>query len=234
MPDSAYRKPLIDLSCLTKTYQAGHGTVEALKNVSLRVYQGESLAVMGPSGCGKSTLLHLLGCLDSPTSGNYVLNEKDVSNLSDSELAAIRASKIGFVFQSFNLVPQLNVFENVELPFLYQSKEPPQNLKDIIIASLLKVGLGNRLHHLPKELSGGEMQRVAIARALATEPLLILADEPTGNLDSENGHSILKLFSELNKQGVTIIVVTHDSSVANHCSRLIRMQDGSILNERMT
>jgi len=231
MPDNTNRSPIIDISGLTKTYKVGQGIVEALKNVTLKVYRGESLAIMGPSGSGKSTLLHLLGCLDSPTSGSYLLDQKDISNLSDNELATIRASKIGFVFQSYNLIPQLNVFENVEVPFLYQTKEPPENLKEIIIKALVKVGLEHRLYHHPTELSGGEMQRVAIARALATNPLLILADEPTGNLDSENGKSILNLFKGLYNQGVTIIIVTHDHSVAAYCHRLIRMQDGCIIQE---
>lgn len=189
---------------------------------------------MGASGSGKSTLLHLLGCLDSPTAGRYLLDQEDVSSLSDNRLALIRAQKIGFVFQSFNLIPQLNVFENVEMPFLYQKKSVPENLQELIKEALEKVGLSHRLSHHPAELSGGEMQRVAIARALVTKPLLVLADEPTGNLDSANGKAILKLFSELHLQGVTLVMVTHDTQIASHCKRFIRMQDGLIVEEKWT
>jgi putative ABC transport system ATP-binding protein len=185
---------IVDIRNLTKSYQMGHGLVQALRGVDLTVKHGESLAIMGPSGSGKSTLLHLLGCLDSPSEGSYFLNGQDVSHLSDSELALIRACKIGFVFQSFNLIPQLNVFENVEIPFLYQTKVNEEAIKNKILHSIERVGLSHRLYHLPSELSGGEMQRAAIARALAIDPLMILADEPTGNLDSQTGKTILKLF----------------------------------------
>lgn len=209
----------------------GDHLVHALKGVDLNIYQGDSLSIMGPSGSGKSTLMHLLGCLDSPTSGSYFFNNQDISSLTDEELAVIRALKIGFVFQSFNLIPQLNVLENMEVPFLYQ-QTPPVNHVEIIMDSLSKVGLGSRIYHHPSELSGGEMQRVAIARALATNPLLILADEPTGNLDTTNGLSILKLFEDLNNQGVTIVIVTHDPKIAEHSKRFVRMQDGLIVEER--
>jgi len=225
------RNPLISIKNLSKSYRMGHETVHALKDINLSIYPGDSLAIMGPSGSGKSTLLHLLGCLDSPTSGHYFLDEEDISHLSDEALATIRSLKIGFVFQSFHLIPQLSVFENVEVPFLYQPKQPNFNLSERITQSLTKVGLAHRLHHLPTELSGGEMQRVAIARALATNPLLILADEPTGNLDTANGKAVLELFSKLHQQGITIIIVTHDPSVAAHCQRLIKMRDGSIIEE---
>lgn len=225
------RNPIIEVQNLTKTFLVGDGKVEALRSVNIKIYPGDSVAIMGPSGSGKSTLMHLLGCLDSPTSGKYFLDKEDISNLQDHELAHIRATKIGFVFQAFNLIPQLNVMENVGVPFLYQNKQP-DNLKEIITQSLVKVGLSHRLYHKPTLLSGGEMQRVAIARALATNPLLILADEPTGNLDSENGKAILKLFSDLNLQHkVTVIIVTHDSSVARSCARILRMQDGQIVEE---
>jgi putative ABC transport system ATP-binding protein len=230
MPDNAHR-PLIEIQGLTKTYSVGKGVVEALKNVSLKIYRGDSLAIMGPSGSGKSTLLHLLGCLDLPTSGNYFLDQENISHLSDDDLAKIRASKIGFVFQSFNLIPQLNILENVAVPFLYQRKAAPNHLNERLVQALSKVGLSHRLYHHPSELSGGEMQRVAIARALATNPLLILADEPTGNLDSENGKAILKLFTELNSEGVTVVIITHDPNVAKYCKRLIRMRDGHIVED---
>lgn len=220
--------PIIKVKGLTKAYQVGSSEVRALNGVDLTIYKGDSLAIMGPSGSGKSTLMHLLGCLDSPTSGSYFLEQEDVSELSDSKLAAIRSLKIGFVFQSFNLIPQLNVVENVEIPFTYQ-KQRPENFQELITNALVKVGLGHRLNHHPSELSGGEMQRVAIARALAINPLLILADEPTGNLDSENGKAILNLFKELN---VTTVIVTHDPEVAKCCKRLIRMKDGKIVEER--
>lgn len=232
MSDHPGRNKIIEIRKLTKSYCVGSSIVHALKSVDLKIYQGDSLAIMGPSGSGKSTLMHLLGCLDSPTTGSYFFNYQDISQLTDSALAAIRASKIGFVFQSFNLIPQLNVLENLEVPFLYQQSPPPENLKDILVEALTKVGLAHRLYHHPTELSGGEMQRVAIARALATNPLLILADEPTGNLDSANGKSILKLFTELHRQGVTIVIVTHDASVADHCVRFVRMQDGLIIEEK--
>lgn len=231
MPKHAERIPIIQIRELRKCYSVGQNVVEALKHADLDIYEGDSVAIMGPSGSGKSTLLHLLGCLDSPTSGSYILNKNDISQVEDNVLAEIRARNIGFVFQSFNLIPQLNVYENVEVPFLYQKKPFPDNLSQIIEESLNKVGLSHRLFHHPSELSGGEMQRVAIARALATDPLLILADEPTGNLDSENGKAILKLFSHLNQQGVTIIIVTHDPFVASHCQRLLRMKDGHIVED---
>jgi putative ABC transport system ATP-binding protein len=222
---------IVKVENLSKSYQMGHGLVEALRDVSIEINAGESVAIMGPSGSGKSTLLHLLGCLDSPTSGQYVLNGQNISHLNDQELALIRASKIGFVFQSFNLIPQFNVFENVEVPFLYQSLSQ-NNVKERILQSIERVGLTHRLYHLPSELSGGETQRVAIARALAIDPLLILADEPTGNLDSATGKTILELFQELNQQGVTLMMVTHDKGVGNYCRRLIRMYDGQMVEDR--
>lgn len=233
MHHDANRTPIINVKGLTKIYQVGEQSVSALNNVDLTVRRGELLAIMGPSGSGKSTLLHLLGCLDSPTSGSYFLDSEEISHLDDNALSRIRATKIGFVFQSFNLIPQLSVLQNVEIPFLYQKSPPPKNLTEILTQALEKVGLSHRLHHHPSELSGGEMQRVAIARALATNPLLIFADEPTGNLDSENGKTILKLFSNLNKQGVTIVIVTHDANVGACCQRIVRMQDGRILEEKL-
>lgn len=224
-------QPVIKVSQLSKSYQMGHGCVQALRQIDFEVQAGELVAIMGPSGSGKSTLLHLLGCLDTPTTGSYFLDGQDVSHLNDKELALIRASKIGFVFQSFNLITQLNVFENVEVPFLYQTGQA-ELIEKNVLNSINRVGLSHRLFHLPSELSGGETQRVAIARALAIQPLIILADEPTGNLDSETGKSILHLFKELNEQGVTLIIITHDEHVGTYCQRLVRMRDGLIVADQ--
>lgn len=207
-----------------------HGTVHAIRNINLEISSSEFIAIMGPSGSGKSTLLHLLGCLDTPSEGSYLLNNQNISHLNDTELALIRSSQIGFVFQSFNLIPQLNVYENVEVPFLYQ-QIPAKKKEEKILQSIERVGLKQRMFHLPSQLSGGETQRVAIARALAIEPLLILADEPTGNLDSETGKTILKLFQELNCQGATIILITHDEQVGAYCQRILRMRDGCLISE---
>lgn len=224
---------LVEIKELNKSYHMNHGAVQALQNINLHIHAGESLAIMGPSGSGKSTLLHLLGCLDKSTTGEYLLSGQSISHLNDQELAFIRASKIGFVFQSFNLIPQLNVFENVEVPFLYQMIAiSPIQVKKRILDAIERVGLTRRLYHLPSQLSGGETQRVAIARALAINPLLILADEPTGNLDTETGQTILKLFQNLNQQGVTLIMVTHDEQVGAYCRRLIRMRDGKIMSDQ--
>jgi putative ABC transport system ATP-binding protein len=225
---SASNRPLIQVKGLSKSYQLDHGIVHALKSVDLTISRGEHLALMGPSGSGKSTLMHLLGCLDRPTSGHYLLGGVDVSQLDDAALSHIRATQIGFVFQSFNLIPQLNVYENVELPFLYRKeKGDPQKQ---ILEAIDRVGLSHRVRHRPKELSGGEIQRVAIARALAIDPMLILADEPTGNLDFKTGQSILTLFQELNRQGVTLLIVTHDANVGKSCQKVLRMQDGELIN----
>lgn len=223
---------LVDIKQISKSYQLEHGLFYALRGVNLQIYAGESVAIMGPSGSGKSTLLHILGCLDRATEGSYILNGQDTLRLNDGKLACLRASQIGFVFQSFNLIPQLNVFENIEVPFLYRSINLPQKeIEQRILYSIERVRLQHRLHHLPSQLSGGESQRVAIARALAIQPLLILADEPTGNLDSETGRTILELFQELNGQGATLVIVTHDPNVAAHCQRIVHMQDGSIIQK---
>jgi putative ABC transport system ATP-binding protein len=226
------RHPLVHVENLSKCYRLGQGTVQALRQIDLKITSGESVAIMGPSGSGKSTLLHVLGCLDSPTNGRYLLNDQDVSSLSDSQLSLLRASQIGFVFQSFNLIPQLNVFENVEVPFFYRTlplseKETHQR----VLYAIERVKLQHRIYHLPSQLSGGETQRVAIARALAIHPLLILADEPTGNLDTETGYTILQLFQELHAQGTTLIIVTHDEQVAAHCQRTVHMRDGTIVGD---
>lgn len=221
---------IVNVQGISKQYQMGHGIVTALNKVDLIVKRGESLSIMGPSGSGKSTFMHLLGCLDRPSSGKYFLNGQDVSTFDDTALSLIRATQIGFVFQSFNLIPQLTVMENVGIPFLYQKRKP---LFNDIVEALNRVGLSHRLHHLPNQLSGGEMQRVAIARALVINPVLLLADEPTGNLDHETGRSILALFQELNAQGVTLMIVTHDNNVSKHFQRLIRMRDGSVISEEV-
>jgi putative ABC transport system ATP-binding protein len=218
---------LIEVKGLSKSYQLDHGIVYALKAVDLKISSGEHIALMGPSGSGKSTLMHLLGCLDRPSSGRYLLDGDDVSELDDAALSYIRATQIGFVFQSFNLIPQLNVYENVELPFLYRNEKfDPQ---EKILHAIARVGLSHRVHHRPNELSGGEIQRVAIARALAIDPMLILADEPTGNLDFKTGQSILTLFQELNRQGVTLLIVTHDAIVGKSCQKVLSMQDGELV-----
>jgi putative ABC transport system ATP-binding protein len=221
--------PLVKVKNLSKSYRMEHGNVQALNEVDVEIHRGEMVAIMGPSGSGKSTLLHLLGCLDKPSTGHYYLDSQDISNLNDRELAFIRATKIGFVFQSFNLIQQLCVYDNVEVPFLYRTEQV--NAKELILQSVKRVGLSHRLYHLPYQLSGGETQRVAIARALAINPLLILADEPTGNLDTETGKTILKMFQDLNDQGSTIIMVTHDENVGSHCRRIIRMRDGKIISD---
>ena len=212
---------------LCKTYQLGSVQLPALCDVDLKIEQGQYIAIMGPSGSGKSTLLNMLGCLDRPTSGRYCLGGKDVSRLSDDELSLIRGQRIGFVFQSYNLIGQLNVIENIELPMYYQGyteHESTARARELAVM----VGLGDRLKHRPTELSGGEQQRVAIARALANDPLIILADEPTGNLDSESGSGILNILVTLHQQGKTLIIVTHDESMAMQAQRTIRLLDGRI------
>ena len=220
-------KPVIRTESLAKTYLRGTTRVEALRGVDITVWPGEYVGIMGPSGSGKSTLLHILGCLSRPTSGAYYLSGQNVSNLPDSELSLIRASRIGFVFQMFNLVPQLSVIENVSLPFLYRNGDTGSAGK-VAFEALSRVGLAARAHHRPSELSGGEMQRTAIARALVVEPDLVLADEPTGNLDSKTSQGILELFRELNEQATTLVVITHDENVGGHCQRIIRLKDGLV------
>jgi putative ABC transport system ATP-binding protein len=217
---------LIEARELSKTYGMGGGTVTALQSTSFDIAQGEFVAIMGPSGSGKSTLLNLIGCLDTPTSGRYMLEGVDVSHMDDTRLSEIRNRRIGFVFQSFNLLPRLTSLQNVELPLLYQ--EVPDCAKRAK-AALETVGLGDRAKHRPAQLSGGECQRVAIARAIATNPALILADEPTGNLDSQTGQDILKLFLELHRKGSTIILVTHGREVAEDAQRIMHLKDGLVV-----
>jgi len=213
---------------LTRTYTVGNSIVNALRGANIEVLTGEFVALMGPSGSGKSTMMHLLGCLDTPTAGRYLLEERDVSTLSKDERARVRNNRIGFIFQTFNLLPRLNALENVQLPLLYG--RPNGDATQRASQALERVGLIQRAHHRPNELSGGERQRVAIARALVTDPALILADEPTGNLDSKTGADIMRLLVELCTEGRTILMVTHDANVAAHAGRILHMQDGEIVN----
>lgn len=223
------KHPLVVIRNMCKAYAMPSGIVQALRQINLSIKEGESVAIMGPSGSGKSTLLHLLGCLDRPSSGQYLLNGVDVSLMDDFQLSQMRAMQIGFVFQSFNLIPTLNLYDNVRLPFLYRdTRFTESEIEKQVLRSIEMVKLSHRREHLPSQLSGGEMQRAAIARALAIDPLLILADEPTGNLDSETGQAILQLFQELHAQGRTFVIVTHDPSVASSCQRTILMNDGEV------
>ncbi len=220
-------QPLIVLENVTKVYRTEGEEVHALRGISLVVQPNEYVAIMGPSGSGKSTLMHILGCLDTPTSGRYLLNGRDVSQLDDDELAYIRNSQIGFVFQTFNLLPRATALKNVELPLIYAGV-PAAERRERARRALEAVGLGDRLHHRPNELSGGQRQRVAIARALVVNPALILADEPTGNLDSASGAEIMRLFTQLWQLGNTIILVTHEDYIARYARRIIRIRDGRI------
>ncbi|MBP6864166.1 MAG: ABC transporter ATP-binding protein [Candidatus Didemnitutus sp.] len=218
---------VIDIRGVTKLYKMGEEIVHALRGVALQVHRNEYLAIMGPSGSGKSTLMNMLGCLDTPTSGHYEFAGKDVSSMSDDELADIRNREIGFVFQTFNLLPRSTSLANVELPLIYAGI-PPHQRREQAIQALRNVGLGERMGHKPNELSGGQRQRVAIARALVNNPSIILADEPTGNLDSRTGEEIMQLFEDLYAQGNTIIVVTHEEDIARHARRIVRLRDGLI------
>ena len=224
---------VIDIKDVTKLYRMGAEIVHALRGVALKVHRNEYMAIMGPSGSGKSTLMNMLGCLDTPTSGHYHFNGKDVSSMSDDELASIRNHEIGFVFQTFNLLPRSTSLHNVELPLIYAGL-PPAARRERAREALANVGLGDRMLHKPNELSGGQRQRVAVARALVNNPSIILADEPTGNLDSKTGEEIMQLFDQLYEQGNTIIVVTHEEDIARHARRAIRLHDGLIESDRMT
>ncbi|MHC5038675.1 MAG: ABC transporter ATP-binding protein [Planctomycetota bacterium] len=219
---------IIEARSLVKTYHLGGDTVKALDGLDLDVNEGEMLAITGPSGSGKSTLMHVIGCLDRPDSGTYRLAGEDVSRLSENRLAEIRNRRIGFVFQTFNLLPRISALENVELPLLYAGL---RGAKGRAAEALRRTGLGDRMHHEPNQLSGGQCQRVAIARALITEPSILLADEPTGNLDSRTSQEILDLFLELHEEGHTILIVTHEPSVAKRCARQILLLDGRVADE---
>jgi putative ABC transport system ATP-binding protein len=223
---------VIDARDITKIYQMGDVQVRALRGASFQVSRGELVAIMGPSGSGKSTLMNILGCLDQPTSGEYFLEGKEIDQLDDNQLAEIRGKKIGFVFQTFNLLPRTTALSNVELPLVYGGVGGRQR-RERAVAALDAVGLGDRLHHRPNELSGGQQQRVAIARALINKPSIILADEPTGNLDSKSGAEIMVIFQRLNReQGITIIFVTHEPEIAQHTRRIVRLSDGHIVEDR--
>jgi len=223
---------MIELKDIVKTYQMGKVEVQALRGLSCRIEKGQMVAIMGPSGCGKSTLLNVIGCLDVPTYGSYLLEGAEVSMLSDSQLAEIRNKKIGFVFQSFNLLRRTSALANVELPLLYGNGG---NSRKRALEALERVGMGPRAAHKPTELSGGEQQRVAIARALVNNPAIILADEPTGNLDSQSSHEIIAIIEELNRQdGITVVLVTHDQEIAAHTQRIISLKDGRIIDEQST
>jgi putative ABC transport system ATP-binding protein len=222
---------LIDIRDITKVYDMGEERVHALDGVTVAIDRAEYVAVMGPSGSGKSTLMNLVGCLDTPTSGSYVLNGREVARMTDDELAQIRNQEIGFVFQTFNLLPRTTALQQVELPLVYTGV-PRRERKDRAVRALEAVGLGDRMGHHPNELSGGQRQRVAVARALINNPSILLADEPTGNLDSQTGAEIMGLFDELNGRGNTIILVTHEEDIAAHARRIVRLRDGKVREDR--
>ncbi|MCE9559236.1 MAG: ABC transporter ATP-binding protein [Armatimonadetes bacterium] len=219
-------KSVIEVKNLTKEYVMGDNIVRALRGVDLQIGEGEFVAIMGPSGSGKSTFMNMIGCLDRPTSGEYFVNGEPVAAMGDNQLADIRNKYIGFVFQNFQLLSRTSALDNVALPLVYAGKK---NRKQIAQAALEKVGLGSRMHHRPNELSGGQQQRVAIARAIVNDPLIILGDEPTGNLDSRTAEEIMMLFQDFNASGKTVIIVTHEEDVARHCKRIIRFKDGKVV-----
>lgn len=224
--------PVIKISKITKTYRVGDVTVEALRGISFSADEGEFLAIMGASGSGKSTLMNLIGCLDQPSSGDYYLEGNNINNLTPNEYAAIRNQKIGFVFQGYNLLPRTTALENVELPLFYDRTNHVKDTRKRAIESLDRIGLADRIDHDPNQLSGGEQQRVAIARALVNNPSIILADEPTGNLDSKTSIDVLSVFQELNHQGITILLVTHEAHLAKYARRIIEMRDGLIISDK--
>ncbi|QEK13118.1 ABC transporter ATP-binding protein [Crassaminicella thermophila] len=222
---------MIKIENLKKIYKNGSVSVEALKGVNMEVNQGEFVSIMGPSGSGKSTLMNILGCLDKPSQGRYELDGEKIEELNDSQLAGIRNKKIGFVFQSFNLLPRITALKNVELPMMYAGV-PSKERRKRAIEALERVGLGDRLEHKSSELSGGQRQRVAIARALVNQPAVILADEPTGNLDTKSGDEIMAIFQRLNEEGVTIVMVTHEPEIAQHTKRVVTFRDGEIIEDK--
>ncbi len=225
-------QPIIHLEDIRKNYYMGKQAITVLKGISLNIMKNEYVALMGPSGSGKSTLMNILGCLDSPTSGTYILNGHDVSTMPDDELAAVRNKEIGFVFQQFNLLPRLTAAENVALPLVYAGIAKKTRI-EMAMEVIQKVGLGDRSHHKPNEMSGGQCQRVAIARALVNNPSIILADEPTGNLDTKTSNEIMDIFSKIHESGNTVVLVTHEEDIANYARRVVRLRDGVIESDRV-
>ncbi|MBM7854579.1 putative ABC transport system ATP-binding protein [Desulfohalotomaculum tongense] len=221
---------MIEVNNLRKVYNTGAAAVEALKGITLSIKQGEFVAIMGPSGSGKSTLMNVLGLLDTPTAGSYRLDNEEVSGLSKDRLAVLRNKKLGFVFQAFNLIPGLTAVKNVELPMLYAGLKPDERRRKAV-AALERVGLGERLNHRPNELSGGQNQRVAIARAIVNNPAVIMADEPTGALDTRTGEEIMAIFQQLHREGATIVLVTHEPEIARHAQRILRFKDGLLISD---
>ncbi len=220
---------MIKMEKIWRIFEIGKVKVEALRGIDLNIKEGEFMAIMGPSGSGKSTLMHIMGCLDTPSKGSYALDGEKIEELDDNQLAEIRNEKVGFVFQSFNLLSYANAYENVELPLIFKGVNASQRHKKVLEV-LERVGLSDRMNHKPSELSGGQQQRVAIARAMVNDPRIIMADEPTGNLDSQSGQEIINLFNDLWKQGNTIVMITHDESIAQRCERVIHLKDGRIEN----
>lgn len=224
--------PIIELQQISKTYFMGQNKLEVLRGISLTINKNEYVALMGPSGSGKSTLMNILGCLDTPTSGNYILNGKDVSKMADDDLAEVRNQEIGFVFQQFNLLPRLSAAENVALPLIYAGIGKKERT-DRAMEALRKVALADRSHHKPNEMSGGQIQRVAIARALVNNPALLLADEPTGNLDSKTSAEVMEIFSHIQEGGNTVVLVTHEEDIAEYAKRIVRLRDGNIESDEL-
>lgn len=224
------KKEILSMKNIVKSYKMGEEDQIVLKGIDLKVYEGEFISILGPSGSGKSTLMNIIGCLDVATSGSYVLNGQDIANLNESELAHIRSKQIGFVFQSFQLLPRLNALDNVELPLIYAGISYSQR-KKIAKEMLIRVGLEDKIKNFPTQLSGGQQQRVAIARAMSTNPSILLADEPTGALDQKTGHQVIDLFTELHNEGRTIIMITHDEGIAKNAQRIVRILDGNLIEE---